>query len=66
MTAHRRQVFFEIVYQGSYAKCSAIDAETNIEVSIVAPASYSRYTLEQNARRKLERALEQRGYIRRP
>lgn len=61
--AERRagDVLFEITYRGSVARCSAIDVATNIEVSIVAPATYSRFTLEQNALRKLNRALEVRG-----
>ncbi|SOD94234.1 DUF6898 family protein [Caenispirillum bisanense] len=54
-------VLFEITYQGNVARCSAIDVATNTEVSIVAPATYSRFTLQQNALRKLNRALEAKG-----
>ncbi|EKV31600.1 hypothetical protein C882_3973 [Caenispirillum salinarum AK4] len=53
-------MYLEIVQMGNVCRCSAIDARTNIEVSIVAPATYSRYTMEQNAIRKLRRVLEQR------
>lgn len=52
------EVLFEITYQGNVARCSAIDVATNTEVHIVGPASYSRFTLQQNALRKLKRALE--------
>lgn len=55
------EVLLEIVYHGNVARCSAIDVRTNTEVSIVGPASYSRFTLEQNAIRKLRRVLETRG-----
>lgn len=57
--AERRagDVLFEITIHGNVARCSAIDVATNVEVSIVAPAAYSRFTLQQNALRKLNRKL---------
>ncbi len=57
--AERRaaDVLFEITIRGNVARCSAIDVASNTEVSIVAPATYSRFTLEQNALRKLNRKL---------
>jgi hypothetical protein len=61
MTKRREgDVLLEIVQMGNVARCSAIDVRTNTEVSIVAPATYSRFTLEQNALRKLRRVLAQR------
>lgn len=57
--AKRREgdVLLEIVQMGNVCRCSAIDVRTNTEVSIVAPANYSRFTMEQNAIRKLRRVL---------
>lgn len=59
--AKRREgdILLEIVQMGNVARCSAIDVRTNTEVSIVAPITYSRFTMEQNAIRKLRRVLRQ-------
>ena len=53
-----REVFIEIVTIGAYAKVSAIDSLTGIEVSITGPANAARDTLEAAAMAKLEYVLK--------
>mgnify|MGYP006906420331 FL=1 len=48
-----RQVYFEFHQIGSYVRVSAIDARTNIEVTLVGDANYSEEHLKQAAIRKL-------------
>jgi tRNA nucleotidyltransferase (CCA-adding enzyme) len=60
-TSGEREVLIEIVTLGAYAKATAIDAETGIEVSITGPASAARATLEAAALNKLEFVLKKRG-----
>ncbi|MBL8643102.1 MAG: hypothetical protein JNK21_04145 [Rhodospirillaceae bacterium] len=52
-----REVLFEVILMGNTAKVTAIDADTGLEVSIIAPANATSYTLKMNAMRKLEAAL---------
>jgi hypothetical protein len=51
------EVLFEIVAIGNAVKVSAIDPHSNVEVSVVGPASASAYTLKMNALRKLKAKL---------
>lgn len=51
------EVLFEILAMGNAVKCSAIDPVTNIEVSVVGPATASPYSLKMNALRKLKARL---------
>lgn len=51
------QVLFEIVAIGNAVKVSAIDPVSNIEVSLVGPATASAYSLKMNALRKLKARL---------
>jgi hypothetical protein len=53
-----REIFIEIVTVGTFAKVSAIDSETGIEVSITGPANADRETLEAAAVAKLEYRLK--------
>ena len=52
------EIFIEIVTVGIFAKVSAIDSETGIEVSITGPANADRETLEAAAVAKLEYVLK--------
>lgn len=52
-----REVLFEVMFVGNSAKVTAIDAETGVEVSIVAPPNTPKYSLKMNAMRKLMRKL---------
>jgi hypothetical protein len=51
------QVLFELIAIGNSVKVSAIDPVTNIEVSLVGPATASSYSLKMNALRKLKARL---------
>ncbi|MBI3452247.1 MAG: serine hydroxymethyltransferase [Rhodospirillales bacterium] len=52
-----REVIFEFRSIGNSVKVSAIDSETQIEVSIVGPTSASEASLRATALRKLDRAI---------
>jgi hypothetical protein len=60
-TAEGREIFIEIVTIGAYAKVSAIDSASGVEVSITGPASAERATLEAAAVAKLEFVLKKRA-----
>jgi len=51
------EVLFEMVAIGNAVKVSAIDPISNIEVSVMGPATASTYTLKMNALRKLKARL---------
>ena len=51
-------VLIEIVTLGAYAKASAIDSATGVEVSVTGPASAGRASLEAAALKKLEYVLK--------
>jgi hypothetical protein len=53
-----RQIFIEIVTVGTYAKVSAIDSESGIEVSITGPANADRDSLQSAAVAKLQYVLK--------
>ena len=55
------EVIFEFRRIGAFAKASAIDVASGVEVSITAPASADDATLRQAALRKLEWALKRRA-----
>lgn len=55
--AGQRRVLFEITQQGAYAKVSAIDEATGVEVSVVGPAAAAQHDLQQLALRKLNARL---------
>lgn len=48
-----REILFEFLYDGPYVRVSAIDPDTNTEVSLVADARLPEASLKANARRKL-------------
>ena len=52
-----RDIFIEIVTIGAYAKVSAIDSATGMEISVTGPADAHRSTLEAAAIRKLQFVL---------
>lgn len=54
-------VYFEIRIVGAFAKATAIDAATGIEVSIAGPANLPAEGLKSAALRKLRRALDTRA-----
>jgi hypothetical protein len=56
-----REIFIEIVTVGTYAKVSAIDSQTGIEVSITGPANADRNALESTAVAKLEYVLKKQA-----
>ena len=59
MAATRREgVIFERVEVGAYAKLSAIDTATGVEVSVVGPRRASDADLRRLALNKLKRALD--------
>ena len=59
----RREVLFEILTVGAYAKVSAIDPETGTEVCITGPASADEATLRAAALRKLDYVLKKNGAV---
>jgi hypothetical protein len=56
-----RDVFIEIVTIGTYAKVTAIDSQTGVEVSIAGPANADRSSLEAAAVAKLEYVLKKQA-----
>jgi uncharacterized protein DUF6898 len=56
-----REILIEIVTIGAYAKVTAIDAATGIEVSTTGPADADRVTLEAAAIRKLQFVLNKQN-----
>ncbi|HEY5346713.1 MAG TPA: hypothetical protein VIJ72_00865 [Rhizomicrobium sp.] len=54
-------IYIEFTIQGNFAKATAIDAATGLEVSIMGPASAPRNILANNAVRKLEFMLKKKG-----
>ncbi|MDA0230986.1 MAG: serine hydroxymethyltransferase [Proteobacteria bacterium] len=55
-----REVYLEFQRVGDYVKVSAIDAETNIESSIVGASRTTQQQLTRLAVRKLEYVMEKR------
>jgi hypothetical protein len=53
-----RETLIEFIVLGDFAKVSAIDAATGIEVSVIGPATAARHDLERLAVGKLERKLK--------
>lgn len=51
------EVLFEMYAVGNSVKVSAIDPYSNIEVSVIGPATAASYTLKMNALRKLKAKL---------
>ena len=56
-----REVIFEIRRIGTFAKVSAVDVASGIEVSVTGPASATDATLHRAALAKLDRALGRRA-----
>lgn len=52
-----REIYFEIIRMGAYAKCTAIDSVTGREVSVVGPGKGQDEHLKRMAAQKLERTL---------
>lgn len=57
--APEREVYFEHTALGNYAKCTAIDPETALEVTIMGPVKASQRDMEQLALAKLMKRLSQ-------
>ncbi|MCF6302057.1 MAG: serine hydroxymethyltransferase [Devosiaceae bacterium] len=53
----RRETFFEFTSMGAQIRVAAIDAETGIEVVIIAPATASQLHMQRIAKAKLDRRL---------
>jgi hypothetical protein len=53
-----RETLIEFIVLGDFAKVSAIDAATGIEVAVIGPANAARADLERLAVGKLERKLK--------
>ena len=53
-----RDVFIEVVTLGAYAKVTALDSATGIEVSVTCPANAPRAAMEAAAMNKLEYILK--------
>jgi hypothetical protein len=58
--ARESEVLIEIVTVGTFAKVSAIDTESGLEVSITGPANADRSTLEAAALAKLDYMLKKK------
>ncbi|HUG60642.1 MAG TPA: serine hydroxymethyltransferase [Methylomirabilota bacterium] len=56
-----REIYFEHVIVGRHAKVTAIDSQTNVEVSVFGPASANPRDLETLALRKLQFRLSSQG-----
>ena len=56
-----REILIEIVTLGGYAKVSAIDPVTGIEVSLMGPHNATRASLEAAALAKLDYVLKKRA-----
>jgi hypothetical protein len=56
-----REVLYEFHRIGAFAKVTAIDAQSGIEVAIVGPAGSSEALLRANALRKLEAVMRRTG-----
>ena len=54
------EVLFELRRMGNVIKVSAIDPITNVEISMVAPATADPYTIKMNAIRKLEYVIRKK------
>ena len=57
----KRRIILEMTTVGSSQKVTAIDEETGVEVSFVAPASAARADIERLARSKLNYVLEKKN-----
>ncbi len=55
------EILFEFRQIGNSVKVTAIDPKTGTEVSIVGSASMTQYSLQQAAKRKLERVIGQKN-----
>ena len=53
-------IYLEFVTQGAFVKATAIDPESGIEASIVAPVGTTQFELERVAVQKLNYVLEKR------
>ena len=56
--ANENGVIFEIVRVGAYAKVTAMDTRSLVEVSVIGPAKGANEQLKQIALRKLQMVLE--------
>jgi predicted metal-dependent hydrolase len=61
MTPQPRDILFEIQRVGTQAKVTAIDSLTQIEVSIVMPASASETEMKQFAKQRLNYVLKKQN-----
>ena len=57
-----REIYLEFLHVGDYVKVSAIDAETNIEATIVGTPRVTQQQLTRLAVRKLEYVMEKRSH----
>jgi hypothetical protein len=56
-----RRIILELTTVGSSQKATAIDEETGVEVSFVAPANAARADIERLARSKLNYVLQKKN-----
>jgi len=56
-----RRIILELTTVGSSQKVTAIDEQTGVEVSFIAPASAARADVERLARSKLNYVLQKRN-----
>ncbi|WP_299442041.1 hypothetical protein [uncultured Rhodospira sp.] len=59
-----REILFELYYDGPYVRVSAIDPDTNTEVSLVGDARLTEASLKAAAKRKLEYVMRRDGKLR--
>ena len=55
------EVLFEYVRQGNYVKVTAIEAETQIEASVVVPVGLTQEQMQIQALRRLKYVMEKKG-----
>jgi len=58
-----REIIFEILPLGLYAKATAVDVATMTEASISGPASSGTEVLKHNALKRLEFVMRKKGLI---
>ena len=58
-----REIIFEIVTLGAYAKVTAMDVQTMVEGTIQGPRNTPEPVLRQNALKRLEYMMRKKGLI---
>ncbi len=55
------EILFEYIRQGNFVKVTAIEAETQIEASVVVPAGLSQEQMQIQALRRLKYVMEKQS-----